>query len=106
MNVKYERQLKKGVLEILVLQLLSQKRMYGYQLIVEMKEKSQGLFEMKEGTLYPILYRLEDDELVKSEWSEPKDKEVSRKYYVITKQGNEVLKELKLLWGKFFKNSK
>ena len=68
-----------------------------------MKEKSQGLFEMKEGTLYPILYRLEDDELVKSEWSEPKDKEVSRKYYVITKQGNEVLKELKLLWGNFSK---
>lgn len=101
MNVKYERQLKKGALEILVLQLLSKERMYGYQMIMEMKTRSHGLFEMKEGTLYPILYRLEDDGFIKSEWSEPKDKEVSRKYYVITVSGIEVLKELKQLWKEF-----
>ena len=44
MNPKYERQLKKGVLEILVLKLLSQKKMYGYQLIIEMKQLSHEMF--------------------------------------------------------------
>ena len=101
MNIRYQRQLKKGALEIIVLELLSKQKMYGYQLIMEMKTISHGMFELKEGTLYPILYRLEDDELVKSEWSEQKDKEVSRKYYSITKQGLETLQELKNLWKDF-----
>ena len=69
MNPKYERQLKKGVLEILVLKLLSQKKMYGYQLIIEMKQLSHEMFTLREGTHYPILYRLEDDGLVVSQWS-------------------------------------
>lgn len=104
MNVKYERQLKKGVLEILVLQFLSEEKMYGYQLIMKMKDLSHGMFEMREGTLYPILYRLEDDGFIKSEWSEVQNKEVSRKYYVITQEGEQSLKELRKLWKTFSMN--
>ena len=80
MNVKYERQLKKGIFEILVLSLLAENDKYGYQLISEMEEKSGGMFKVKEGTLYPILYRLEDEGLVVSKWSEPKEREMVRKY--------------------------
>ncbi len=98
MNPKYEGLLKKGVLEILVLHLLSIKRMYGYQLISELKTLSHELFTLKEGTLYPILYRLEDDGLLVSEWSQPSGKETSKKYYKITKEGQETLIELKKLW--------
>lgn len=101
MNPKYEQQMKKGVLEMLVLKLLSEKEKYGYQLISELKEKSDGLFLLKEGTLYPILYRLEDEELVVSRWSEPKGKEVSRKYYVVTEKGIDVLTQLSELWRGF-----
>jgi len=101
MNPKYEQQMKKGVLEMLVLKLLSEKEKYGYQLISELKEKSDGMFLLKEGTLYPILYRLEDEELVVSRWSEPKGKEVSRKYYAVTKKGIEVLAQLNELWTGF-----
>ena len=79
MNPRYERQLKKGVLEILVLQLLSKNKMYGYQLINELKSVSSELFTLKEGTLYPILYRLEDNKLVKSQWSQANNKEISKK---------------------------
>ena len=50
MNVKYERQLKKGIFEILVLSLLAENDKYGYQLISEMEEKSGGMFKVKEGT--------------------------------------------------------
>lgn len=103
MNPKYERQLKKGVLEILVLELLSKEKMYGYQLIQTLQQYSDEMFTLKEGTLYPILYRLEDDGLVVSEWSIPQKKEISKKYYVITQEGVAVLAQLKDLWKDFSK---
>ena len=66
MNDKYERQMKKGVLDMLVLKLLESEPRYGYQIIQELKDKSGDVFSLKDGTLYPILYRLEDDGLVVS----------------------------------------
>lgn len=51
MNEKYIRQMKKGVLDMLVLKLLDNEQKYGYQLISELKEKSGELFVLKEGTL-------------------------------------------------------
>lgn len=104
MNPKYERQMKKGVLEMLVLKLLERGEKYGYQLINELSERSGSLFELKEGTLYPILYRLEDEALVISRWSEPKGKEVSRKYYAITEKGRKTIAELNDLWARFSNN--
>lgn len=101
MNVRYERQLKKGVSEIIVLKMIAREPTYGYQLLSDIDRMSDGLFKMKEGTLYPILYRLEDDGMIRSEWSIPKDKDVSKKYYVITPQGKETLRELIALWNKF-----
>ena len=101
MNIRYERQLKRGVLEILVLKLISKEPTYGYQLLSDMDMKSHGLLKIKEGTLYPILYRLEDDGLIESCWSIPKDKDMSKKYYVITDLGKETLGELIELWESF-----
>lgn len=98
MNDKYIRQMKKGVLDMLVLKLLETEQKYGYQLISELKEKSGEMFILKEGTLYPILYRLEDDGLVESCWSSPKGKQMARKYYQITEQGKAALEEIGLLW--------
>ena len=57
MNDKYERQMKKGVLDMLVLKLLESEPRYGYQIIQELKDKSGDVFSLKDGTLYPILYR-------------------------------------------------
>jgi len=76
MNDRYERQMKKGVLDMLVLTLLKSEAKYGYQIIQEMKEKSGEIFLLKDGTLYPVLYRLEDDKLVVSKWSEAEGKQV------------------------------
>ena len=73
--------------------------MYGYQIISELKQQSEGRFTLKEGTLYPVLYRLEDDGLVESKWSEVKEKkQVPRKYYVITNKGRQELVEIEKLW--------
>ena len=101
MNPKYERQLKKGVLEILVLHLLSEQDMYGYQLIMALGERSQGMFKLKEGTLYPILYRLEDDGYIKSYWVQLEDQRMKRKYYQITQAGRQGIQELEMLWQEF-----
>lgn len=98
LNDKYESQMKKGVFDMLVLKLLEQEAKYGYQIINELKEKSSGRFTLKEGTLYPILYRLEDDTFVESKWSEAKGKKVPRKYYQITEKGKEALSDLEKLW--------
>lgn len=98
LNDKYESQMKKGVLDMLVLKLLESEEKYGYQIINELKEKSDNRFSLKEGTLYPILYRLEDDKFVESRWSEAVGKKVPRKYYVITEEGRKALKEIEALW--------
>jgi PadR family transcriptional regulator PadR len=82
------KQLKKGVLEILILKLLTLRDMYGYQLIQELDEASHGVFRMKEGSLYPVLYRLEDDQFIESYWEQVNDRRsVPRKYYRITARG-------------------
>ena len=98
MNEKYERQMKKGVLDMLVLRLLKSEAKYGYQIIQEMKEKSEEIFLLKDGTLYPVLYRLEDDKLVVSKWSEAEGKQVPRKYYEITEAGKKTLDEVETVW--------
>lgn len=99
-----ERQLKKGVLGMLVLRLLSQEETYGYQLLQALREKGGDLFALKEGTLYPVLYRLEEEGLVANRWSSPKDREQPRKYYHITEQGARELQRLTVLWSTFSKS--
>lgn len=98
MNEKYEKQMKKGVLEMLVLKMLVAKPKYGYQIVQEIKEKSEEIFSLKDGTLYPVLYRLEDEGLVVSEWSEAEGKQVPRKYYRITEEGRDALAQIRNMW--------
>lgn len=100
MNDKYERQMKKGVLDMLVLKLLESDPKYGYQIIQELKDKSDDTFLLKDGTLYPILYRLEDEGFVTSEWSEADGRQVPRKYYRITEFGSTALKDIEALWNR------
>ncbi len=90
------KQLKKGVIDILILKLLSLENMYGYQLIQELNQKSNGVFLMKEGTLYPILYRLEDGKFIESYWEKEDEKrKVPRKYYRIKDEGLAELERMK-----------
>lgn len=103
MNDKYERQMKKGVLDMLVLKLLASQAKYGYQIIQELKEKGGKMFQLKDGTLYPILYRLEDDGLVISKWSEAEGRQVARKYYEITEAGLDALTEIQTVWEQISK---
>lgn len=73
MESRFEQQLKKGALELVVLQLICQQPAYGYELILRLRAVGGGLLAVKEGTLYPILYRLEDDGLIEATWQTPAD---------------------------------
>lgn len=94
MMKKIEQQLKKGLLEIGILSLLDEQDSYGYEVISLLDRSSKGVFKLKEGTLYPILYRLEDHQLIESYWQALDDtRQKPRKYYKITHKGRQVLLE-------------
>lgn len=101
MQQRFAQQMKKGALDMLVLKLLEHKEKYGYQLIVELRERTDGSIALKEGTLYPILYRLEDAGLVESRLAAQVKKEPVRKYYAITEQGRAALLEMYGVWNEF-----
>lgn len=96
------KQLRKGVLEILVLKMLSKQDYYGYFLIQDLAKKSHGGFTLKEGTLYPVLYRLEDQNLIKSYWEELSEgRSKPKKFYTITPEGQSRLRQMMLSWLEF-----
>ena len=77
--------------KLLVLSLLAGEDMYGYQMIVELGRRSNRTFEMKEGTLYPVLHGLEKDGYVEAYQQEAPTGRV-RKYYHLTRKGGAALK--------------
>ena len=96
----YRRELLKGSTETLLLSLLKQQPMYGYQIIKELDKRSQGYFRFKEGTLYPALHRLEVAGLAIAKWERlPTGQE--RRYYYITDKGLRVLQEKIAEWQGF-----
>lgn len=98
MDDHFPQQLKKGVLELLVLSLLCQRPAYGYELLSTLKERSGGLFALKEGTLYPILYRLEDDGYIVSAWSAGVGRSAPKKIYEPTDAGRQALSRRTAVW--------
>jgi len=84
-------QLRKGILELAVMGVLYHERHYGYSLVRALTET--GSISLKEGTIYPILARLDRDGLVRSEWVES-DQGPPRKYYALTPSGRQMFDEL------------
>ena len=97
MGDRFAQQLKKGVLEMLVLKLICEKPAYGYELLSELRKSSQGRFCLKEGTLYPILTRQKNAGLLTSRWEES-PQGPPRKYYSLTDKGREYLASLDEAW--------
>ena len=94
------RELMKGSTDSLLLYLISEKPMYGYQIIKELETKSQGYFKFKEGTLYPALHRLEKAGLILGKWQMlPSGRQ--RRYYHITDKGRYILVEKRNQWQDF-----
>lgn len=97
----WEIQLRKGVLDLAILNQLRRKRSHGYELVQELK-KIDGL-EMREGNIYAILTRLAAEGLVKSE-TEPSRNGPPRKYFQLTDAGESTLKEMNLHWDSILRS--
>lgn len=95
-----ERDFRKGSARVLILAMLAEKPMYGYQLARELKRRSKGYFVFKEGTLYPALHAMEKQGFLRSEW-QVMDKGPSRKYYHLTEDGRKVLADSTKEWTTF-----
>lgn len=95
---KWESQLKKGMLDFVILLCLQLQESYGYRLIRRIKEVSS--LDISEGTIYPLLNRLKKDELITSKWVEL-ESGIPRKYYQITERGKNVLSDMIKSWDQF-----
>ena len=84
----------------IVLRLVAERPMYGYEIIKVVNDRTQGAFEWKEGTLYPCLHRLEAAGLIASDW-ETASSGRRRKYYRITRKGAAELAEKVAEWKSF-----
>ena len=98
--MKVDKSLLSGSTTLLVLSLLKGGDLYGYEMIAELSRRSDETFELKEGTLYPILHGLEQDKCLRSYEKEAPTGRV-RKYYHITRRGLKRLGEKQEEW-RFF----
>ncbi len=87
---------------MLVLKLLEEEDMYGYQMIRMLEERSSRVFSLKEGTLYPVLHNLEEQEAVES-YEKIAETGRMRKYYHLTKRGKKLLEEKRKEWNTYEK---
>ena len=94
-----DKSLLTGSMTMLILKLLSEKDMYGYEMIDTLRKKSQNVFELKAGTLYPLLHGLEEKGMLKVYEQEFLGK--TRKYYSITKEGKKLLKSKTEEWNEY-----
>ena len=82
----YDREFLTGTVGVLILSLLSERAMYGYEILQEAERRSASQFQMKEGTLYPALHQMERVGFLKATWRESESGR-ARKYYSLTSKG-------------------
>jgi PadR family transcriptional regulator PadR len=89
----------KGHLDALILAVLAEGPLHGYAVIEQLKRRSDGTFELPEGTVYPALHRLEAGGLLASEWSDGDGRR--RRIYQLTRRGRRELGERRTEWHRF-----
>ncbi len=94
---KWDAQLRKGTLELVILAVLKERRLYGLELLGQLQ--SLETTAITEGTLYPLLDRLKRDGLVDAHWQQDGETR-PRKYYKLTQKGEEKLSDLTIRWRK------
>ncbi len=95
---QWTTELKKGTVQLGILALLGEGRRYGFELIEELKRRTGGYLDLKEGTLYPALHRMEKQGLLVSEWVIQEGAGQPRKYYSITSEGKAALEDGRARW--------
>jgi PadR family transcriptional regulator, regulatory protein PadR len=103
MRVKlFDRQLKKGSAELLILSLIEHRPRHGYEISKLIEPRSDGVLKFNVASFYPLLYRLEKRGFISGRWVE-KAGQRRRRYYQLTAQGKTALKEQRTSWVDFVK---
>jgi transcriptional regulator len=101
MRVKlFDRELKKGSAELLILSLIERRPRHGYEISKLIEQRSEGVLRFNVASFYPLLYRLEKRGFISGRWVE-KAGQRRRRYYQLTAQGKTVLKEQRSSWTEF-----
>jgi PadR family transcriptional regulator PadR len=95
--MEYDREFLTGTVGVLILSLLSEREMYGYEMLQEAERRSARTFQLKEGTLYPALRQMERSGLLKAKWRES-DAGRPRKYYALTPKGRKQAQSKRAQW--------
>jgi len=96
----FDRELKKGSAELLILSLIENRARHGYEISKLIEERSEGVLKFNVASFYPLLYRLEQRGLIAGRWVE-KAGQRRRRYYRLTAQGKDVLKTQRSTWLDF-----
>jgi PadR family transcriptional regulator PadR len=96
----FDRELKRGSTELLILALLEQRQRHGYEISQLIEQRSEGTITFHVASLYPTLYRLEDRGLLEGRWVE-KPGQRRRRYYRLTAAGRKVLASQRSSWQSF-----
>ena len=99
MEGRYVQQFKKGALEMILLCLIAEKETYGYEILTQLNTRGGAVLGYaREGTISPILYRLQEQGLVKTRLAPAAANGGSKKYYSLTGKGRQALEELTSFW--------
>ena len=96
----FNRELKKGSVEFLVLSMLEARPRHGYEIGKLIEARSEGRIQFRIGSLYPILCRLEDRGIISGRWVE-KEGQRRRRYYRLTAAGRKFLAAQRSMWDEF-----
>src|SRR5262245_6412808 len=96
----FERELKKGSAELLILSLVETRPRHGYEICKLIEARSDGSVKFNVASLYPLLYRLEKRDWLTGRWVE-KPGERRRRYYRLTREGRKVLRAQRSAWEEF-----
>ena len=98
---RWTQQIRKGSTRLAILQLVSEKERYGYEIVTSIRERTKGVLEVAEGNVYPALHALEAEGHITSSWREVEPGVPPRKYYRITAQGRAHRMQLVKEWKEY-----
>ena len=98
--MEFDKTLLAGSTGLMLLKLLEQEDMYGYQMIETLRSRSEHAFDLKAGTLYPLLHSLEEKELSRS-YEKDEGAARPRRYYHLERKGQHLLREKEVEWATF-----
>ena len=98
---RWTQQIRKGSTRLAILQLVSERERYGYEIVTSIRDRTRGVLEVAEGNVYPALHALEGEGYITSTWREVEPGVPPRKYYRITPRGREHRTALAKEWKEY-----